>query len=76
MRGYSGRRILFGLAIGILVGTAVGVVAILISGDSSLSVIGSAVGAVVGVSIIQAGRGGRGSSVPPPDEDAEVTPGP
>jgi hypothetical protein len=39
-----------------LAGTLVGLAAVVISGDTSLSIVGSAMGAFVGVSYITAGR--------------------
>ena len=44
------------MALGILAGSIVGVAADVVSGESSLSMIGSAVGAFVGVSYIASGR--------------------
>jgi hypothetical protein len=41
--------------VGVVAGSIVGVGAILITGNSSMSVVGSVVGAFVGVSIIQGG---------------------
>ena len=58
MRGFTGRRLLLGVFVGAVVGTIVGVAAIVITGNSSMSVIGSLVGAIVGVTIIQ-GRPAR-----------------
>jgi hypothetical protein len=54
--GVGARRIVVGLVLGILAGSLVGVTAVVVGGDSSLSMIGSVVGAFVGVSYITSGR--------------------